>query len=137
MSTHTGLSETDQRADDLAFDVLQKQCPSRPALEHITGRWGTLVLIALKDGPTRFNELRRRVDGVSEKMLSQSLHALERDGFVERVVHSAIPPRVEYHLTPLGAQTTEKLAELVLFLEDRMPAIIAAQDRYDAVAETL
>jgi DNA-binding HxlR family transcriptional regulator len=131
MSTQHGLSETDQRADDLAFDVLQKRCPSRPALEHITGRWGTLTLIALREGPTRFNELRRRVDGVSEKMLSQSLHALERDGFVERTVHSTIPPRVEYSLTPLGAETTEKLTELVLHLEARMPAIVAAQARYD------
>jgi DNA-binding HxlR family transcriptional regulator len=132
MSTPSDLSDIDQRADELAFDVLQKRCPSRPALEHITGRWGTLILIGLRDGPTRFNELRRRVDGVSEKMLSQSLHALERDGFVERNVHSTIPPRVEYSLTPLGTITTEKLTALVLHLEEQMQNILAAQERYDA-----
>ena len=71
----------------------------------MTGRWGTLIMLALRDGPVRFNELRRRVDGVSEKMLSQGLQALERDGFVVREVRSAMPPRVEYQLTPLGVQT--------------------------------
>ena len=117
--------------DDCAFDVLAPRCPSRPVLEHITGRWGTLILIALRESPARFNELRRRVGGVSEKMLAQSLHALERDGLVARAVHSTIPPRVEYSLTPLGAQTAEKLWELVLHLEDAMPQVLVAQQHYD------
>lgn len=116
---------------EFAFDVLAQRCPSRPVLEHITGRWGKLVLIALRDSPARFNELRRRVGGVSEKMLAQSLHALERDGFVAREVHSAIPPRVEYSLTPLGTRTTQKLWELVAHLEDAMPQVLAAQQDYD------
>lgn len=116
------------------FDVLGKLCPSRPVLEHVTGRWGSLVLIALREGPTRFNELRRRVDGVSEKMLAQSLHALERDGFIERAVHSTIPPRVEYTLTPLGVQTTEKLWEFVQVLEDVMPQVLKSQAAYDSAA---
>ena len=125
-----------REVDDLAFDVLQRRCPSRPALEHITGRWGTLVLLALREGPTRFNELRRRVDGVSEKMLAQSLHALERDGFVGRTVHSTIPPRVEYTLTPLGMTVMERLTDLVECLEGAMPEILAAQERYDAAVES-
>ena len=119
-------------SQEFAFDVLVQGCPSRPVLEHITGRWGTLVLIALRDSPARFNELRRRVSGVSEKMLAQSLHALERDGFVAREVHSAIPPRVEYSLTPVGKQTAEKLWELVVHLEDVMPQVLTAQHDYDA-----
>jgi DNA-binding HxlR family transcriptional regulator len=132
----TGARADDENAgadvwDRLTFDVLAKRCPSRPVLEHVTGRWGTLVLIAVREGPTRFNELRRRVDGVSEKMLAQSLHALERDGFVERTVHSTIPPRVEYALTPLGTQTTDKLRELVEVLENAMPQILEAQSGYD------
>ena len=124
-------------AADLSFDVLASGCSSRPVLEHITGRWGTLVLLALRrEGPTRFNELRRRVDGVSEKMLAQSLHALERDGFVERTVHSTIPPRVEYTLTALGTQTADKLHELVDLLENSMPQVLASQSSYDdATAE--
>ncbi len=83
--------ETDQLAGGCSLDVLQKHCSSRRVLEHLTGRWGALILIALREGPTRFNKLRRGVDGVSEKMLAQSLHALERDGFVVRAVHSTDP----------------------------------------------
>ena len=126
---------TDEMADDLAFDVFERRCPSRPTLEHLTGRWGTLVLLGLHKGPTRFNELRRRVDGVSEKMLSQTLHALERDGFVDRVVQSSIPPRVEYSLTPLGTGAAAKLVELVEFLEGAMPAVLASREKYDAASE--
>jgi DNA-binding HxlR family transcriptional regulator len=88
-------------------------------------------MMALRDGPIRFNELRRRVDGVSEKMLSQGLQALERDGFVAREVQSTMPPRVEYQLTPLGVQTSDRLKELVKFLEGRMPDVETAQARYD------
>ena len=118
-------------AQNLPFDVFAKACPSRGTLEHVTGRWGGLTLGALYDGSLRFNELRRRVDGVSEKMLAQSLHALERDGFVARAVHSTIPPRVEYDLTPIGLTVTAKLTELVDCLEASMPEILSAQERYD------
>jgi DNA-binding HxlR family transcriptional regulator len=134
MSTRAVTSDPEERALDLAYDVLQARCPSRHALEHVTGRWGTLIMMALLEGPARFNELRRRVDGVSEKMLSQGLQALERDGFVAREVQSTMPPRVEYQLTPLGAETAGWLRELVRFLESRMPDIEAAQARYDEAA---
>lgn len=133
MDTQQAPADVDaSECAEFAFDVLAQRCPSRPVLEHITGRWGTLVLIALRESPARFNELRRRVGGVSEKMLAQSLHALERDGFVARQVHSTIPPRVEYRLTQLGTQTAEKLWALVVHLEDTMPQVIAAQQDYDA-----
>ena len=136
MTTRTVTPDAEECAAlDLAYDVLQKRCPSRPALEHVTGRWGTLILLGLRQGPTRFNELRRRVDGVSEKMLSQGLHALERDGFVAREVQSTMPPRVEYGLTPLGEEAAEKLHELVTFLEARMPDVEAAQQRYDETGD--
>src|SRR5437879_6386996 len=85
-----------------AFDVFARACPSRHTLEHVTGRWGSLTLGALNEGTLRFNELRRRVDGISEKMLSQTLHALERDGLVHREAQPVNPPRVDYALTPLG-----------------------------------
>src|SRR3954470_23177069 len=84
------------------YNVFAKACPSRGTLEHVTGRWGALTLGALHQGSFRFNELRRRVDGVSEKMLSQTLHALERDGLVRRDAQPTNPPRVDYELTPLG-----------------------------------
>ena len=113
------------------FDAFARNCPSRPTLEHVTGRWGSLVLGGLHDGPLRFNELRRRVDGVSEKMLAQTLQALERDGFVHREVRTAIPPRVEYSLTPLGRRISDKLMSLIDDLEAHMPDVLAAQQVYD------
>ena len=101
----------------MEFNVFAKACPSRPTLEHVTGRWGSLTMGALVDGSLRFNELRRRVDGVSEKMLSQTLQALERDGMVTRDVVTTIPPRVEYALTPLGEGVAAKLRALADLLE--------------------
>jgi DNA-binding HxlR family transcriptional regulator len=113
------------------FDVFVRACPSRPTLEHVTGRWGILALGGLSEGPLRFNELRRRVDGVSEKMLSQTLHALERDGLVHREAQPTNPPRVDYSLTPLGQATAERLVALIDLVEERMPEVIEAQRRYD------
>jgi DNA-binding HxlR family transcriptional regulator len=118
--------------DPLVFDVFAKNCTSRVVMDTIGGRWGILTLAALLEGTHRFNELRRRVDGVSEKMLSQTLHALERDGLVVREVVSAIPPRVEYSLTDPGRRIADKLVDLIELLESEMPVITAAQERYDA-----
>ncbi|MFD9487078.1 winged helix-turn-helix transcriptional regulator [Streptomyces sp. NPDC059991] len=118
---------------DLPFDVFSKACPSRGTLEHVTGRWGSLTLGALHEGSFRFNELRRRVDGVSEKMLSQTLHALERDGLVHREAQPTNPPRVDYTLTPLGYEVAERLLGLIHLMEDRMPSVLEARERYDTV----
>ncbi|MFI9076007.1 winged helix-turn-helix transcriptional regulator [Streptomyces sioyaensis] len=118
--------------DDLAYDVFARDCPSRDALKHVTDRWGSLTLGALLDGTFRFNELRRRVDGVSEKMLAQSLHALERDGLVHREAQQSNPPRVDYALTPLGDQVARQLRLLIDLVEDRMPQVLQARERYDA-----
>ncbi|GAA4057571.1 MULTISPECIES: winged helix-turn-helix transcriptional regulator [Actinomadura] len=117
--------------DELVADVFARACPSRRTLENVTGKWGTLALAALADGSHRFNALRRRVDGVSEKMLSQTLHVLERDGLVVRDVRATIPPHVEYSLTPLGERVAAKLRELIHLVEDEMPAVLAARARYD------
>ncbi|MET8503646.1 winged helix-turn-helix transcriptional regulator [Streptomyces sp. NPDC015232] len=118
--------------DDLAYDVFAKACPSRGTLEHVTGRWGSLTLGALHEGTFRFNELRRRVDGVSEKMLSQTLHALERDGLVHREAQPTNPPRVDYRLTPLGREVAERLLGLIHLVEGRMDQVLAAREAYDA-----
>ncbi|MFG2132004.1 winged helix-turn-helix transcriptional regulator [Streptomyces sp. NPDC048751] len=125
-----------QRADetegqDLPFNVFAKACPSRGTLEHITGRWGGLTLGALHEGSLRFNELRRRVDGVSEKMLSQTLHALERDGLVHREAQPTNPPRVDYELTPLGHEVAERLLSLIHFVEGNMDEVLRSRLRYD------
>ncbi|MYW65308.1 transcriptional regulator [Streptomyces sp. SID8379] len=118
-------------ADDSAYDVFAKACPSRGTLEHVTGRWGALTLGALHEGSFRFNELRRRVDGVSEKMLSQTLQALERDGLVHREAQPTNPPRVDYELTPLGRDVADRLLTLIHFVEGRMDDVLVARERYD------
>ena len=127
------MDTTQERTEEQNFpySVFAKACPSRATLEHITGRWGGLTLCALHEGSLRFNELRRRVDGVSEKMLSQTLHALERDGLVHREAQPTNPPRVDYELTPLGRDVAEYLKGLVDFMESRMDDVLAARTRYD------
>ncbi|NEB81421.1 helix-turn-helix transcriptional regulator [Streptomyces sp. SID14478] len=123
-------------SNDLAYDVFSKACPSRGTLEHVTGRWGALTLGALHEGSLRFNELRRRVDGVSEKMLSQTLHALERDGLVHREAQPTNPPRVDYELTPLGREVAQRLLSLIHFVEGRMDDVLVARGRYDTTRGT-
>ncbi|MFJ4191212.1 winged helix-turn-helix transcriptional regulator [Kitasatospora sp. NPDC089509] len=113
-------------------DVYDRMCPSRGVLEHVTSRWGVLVLITLRERGYRFSELRRRVSGVSEKMLAQTLQTLERDGFVLRVAHPVIPPRVDYSLTPLGREAAEYVAALAQWVENRMCAVSEAREEYDA-----
>lgn len=128
------MAEVDTERDplDVAYDVFNRNCPSRATLDDITGRWGLLVLVGLLDGTTRFNALRRRVDGVSEKMLSQALRALERDGLVERTQREVLPPVVDYQLTALGRGAAERGAALLTWLEEHMDTIAAAQATYDA-----
>ncbi|GHD95024.1 winged helix-turn-helix transcriptional regulator [Streptomyces naganishii] len=128
------MSITQERAEEqnLPYNVFAKACPSRGTLEHVTGRWGALTLGALREGSLRFNELRRRVDGVSEKMLSQTLQALERDGLVHREAQPTNPPRVDYELTPLGRQVAGHLLALIHCVEDRMDDVLAAREEYDS-----
>ncbi|MFE1311661.1 MULTISPECIES: winged helix-turn-helix transcriptional regulator [unclassified Streptomyces] len=126
------MTATTQEFEDLAYNVFAKACPSRGTLEHVTGRWGGLTLGALYEGSLRFNELRRRVDGVSEKMLSQTLHALERDGLVHREAQPTNPPRVDYQLTALGRQVAERLLALIHCVEGSMDEVLAAREAYDA-----
>jgi DNA-binding HxlR family transcriptional regulator len=116
---------------EIEYDVFSAACPSRAVLEDVTGRWGALALGALADGPLRFNELRRHVDGVSQKMLAQSLQALERDGLVNREVQSTFPLKVEYSLTPPGAVLAAKLLDLIGHLTSSMPGIVESQQSYD------
>ena len=105
-------------------DVLSCHCPSRPVLRHLTGRWGILVMVVLQGGPHRFSALRRRIGGVSERMLAQTLQQLEADGMIWRHAQDVVPPHVDYGLTPLGAQAAERLLALVRWLEDALPVIV-------------
>ncbi|MEU9855392.1 helix-turn-helix domain-containing protein [Streptomyces sp. NPDC047974] len=122
---------TEVQARPLLADVDGGMCPSRLVLEHVTSRWGVLVLIALLERSYRFSELRRRIGGVSEKMLTQTLQTLERDGFVHRDAKPVIPPRVDYTLTPLGEDAARRIKALALWTESLVPDVEAARARYD------
>ncbi|MDQ0844406.1 MULTISPECIES: helix-turn-helix domain-containing protein [unclassified Streptomyces] len=112
-------------------DVNREMCPSRLILEHVTSRWGVLVLAALLERSYRFSELRREIGGVSEKMLAQTLQTLERDGFVHRDAKPVIPPRVDYSLTPLGKEAAEQVWGLARWSERRVADVEAARVSYD------
>ncbi len=113
-------------------DLFAEKCPSREVLKHVTSRWGVLVLVALLDGMHRFSDLRRKVNGVSEKMLAQTLQALEADGFLTRKAYPVMPPHVEYQLTPLGREVAEKVAILTDWIEGNLMAILTEQQQYQA-----
>lgn len=109
--------------------IFAEQCLSREVLKHVTSRWGVLILVALRDGTHRFSDLRRKMGGVSEKMLAQSLQALEQDGFLNRVSYPVVPPHVEYSLTPLGEQVSDKVAALADWIELNLPQVLAQRER--------
>src|SRR5690349_14163507 len=104
-----GRLRTALAARAMRGDLSAPACPSRGVLDHVTSRWGVLALVALLDGTHRFSELRRKVGGVSEKMLAQTLRTLEADGFVLREMYPEIPPRVEYSLTALGREVADRV----------------------------
>ena len=108
-------------------DVYAAQCPSRGVLDHVTSRWGVLVLVALAEEMHRFSALRRKIGGVSEKMLAQTLTTLEADGFVERTAYPEVPPRVEYRLTPLGRDVAQRVEGLVEWIEGNLPRVLRAR----------
>ena len=108
-------------------DVFTDQCPSRAILTHVTSRWGVLVLVALLSGTHRFSELRRKIVGISEKMLAQTLQTLEGDGFVVRISYPVVPPHVEYNLTPMGQEIGKRVEGLADWIELNLAEILAAQ----------
>jgi DNA-binding HxlR family transcriptional regulator len=125
------LSEQMRRGELFAVE-----CPSREILKHVTSRWGVLVLVALMGGTHRFSELRRKVGGVSEKMLAQTLQCLEKDGFVKRVSLPVVPPHVEYTLTPMGEEVGHKVESLADWIEDNLPRIMKVQQEVQAAGST-
>lgn len=115
-------------------NVRVAECPSREIMDHLTSRWGVLVLVVLRDGTLRFSELRQRIGGVSEKMLAQSLRVLEHDGFVARRAYPEVPPRVEYSLTPLGMEASTHLDTLTRWIEANLGRVQEARERGEPVA---
>lgn len=125
MSERPGKPET-LSEKMLRGDVMAAACPSREILRHLTSRWGVLVLISLLEGTRRFGDLRRRISGVSERMLAETLQALESDGMVLRVAHKVVPPHVDYSLTPLGREAALKVRALADWIEINLPRIVGA-----------
>jgi DNA-binding HxlR family transcriptional regulator len=105
--------------------LFPSSCPSRVVLDHVTSKWGVLVLVALTDRTLRWGELRRSVQGISEKMLAQTLKTFERDGLVSRVARPVIPPHVEYSLTERGDELVALLHPLLSWIARKAPEILA------------
>lgn len=118
------------KLDDLLGESYAPDCPGRDVLDHVVSRWGMLVLIALAERTYRYAELRRRIGGVSERMLALTLRTLAEDGFVLRHDFGEVPPRVEYSLTPMGRQVAAHLAVLGRWIATNTPRVLAARERY-------
>lgn len=109
-------------------------CPTRMILDRVADKWTVLILGLLAKEPMRFNRLRREIDGLSQKMLSQTLKSLERDGLITRTVFPTVPVTVEYALTPLGRTLTETVDALRNWAETHIADVLQAQGRYDGTA---
>jgi len=116
----------------LRGDAYAADCPTRRLLDRIGDKWSVLILLLLGDGELRFGQLKQRIGGISQKMLSQTLRALERDGLVTRHAEATVPVTVRYRATPLGSDLRAALRLMIDWAETRMPEVQAAQRRYDA-----
>ena len=130
MTTMTAAQR--RAADKAAYDVFLAQCPSRQLLDRLSDKWVTLTLVALVEGPQRYSQLARTIAGVSQKMLTQTLRTLERDGLVTRTVTPSVPVTVTYELTDLGRSLQSVVELLKDWAEGHMGQVLAARDTYDA-----
>jgi DNA-binding HxlR family transcriptional regulator len=111
-------------------NVLNQSCESRQALERIADKWTCLIVYALLDGPRRHGELKRLIEGISQKMLTQTLRSMEADGLATRTVIDVIPPHVEYGLTPLGQTLSDPLVAICQWAMDHLPELQAAREAH-------
>jgi len=116
---------------DKVPDPFNSACPTRQILDRIADKWTVLLLVLIREKPMRFNALRHRIAGLSQKVLSQTLKSLERDGLVTRHAYATVPVTVEYAITPLGASLADTLAPLARWAEDHMGEIVAARAGFD------
>jgi DNA-binding HxlR family transcriptional regulator len=119
--------------DPFQWDA-REDCQVRQILDRVADKWSLLVIALLENRRLRFTELRREIDGVSQRMLTVTLRSLERDGLVKRTVHPVVPPRVEYELTPLGGTLHATIRSLVTWTEAHQEEIAAARSAYDSRA---
>jgi DNA-binding HxlR family transcriptional regulator len=121
----------------MEWDVYNERCPTRMVLDRIADKWTVLIVGALKDNKKRFGELRREVGGVSQKMLTQTLKGLERDGIVTRRVFATVPPRVEYSLTDLGRTLIGMLESIRDWSEKNIEDVLKARDEFDSRTDSI
>ena len=112
-------------------------CPTRQILDRVGDKWAVLILLLLRQEPVRFNRLRRAIEGISQKMLSQVLKSLERDGLIRRRAIATVPVTVEYSLLPLGATLAAAVDPLRDWAEKNLNEVLAAQRRYDAQRKSI
>jgi len=115
----------------MRYDVYAKSCPSRMILDRISNKWSMLILNRLRDETVRFNQLRREIDGISQKVLSQTLKHLERDGLIDREAFPTVPVTVEYSITDLGRTLSDTVHILTHWAEENFDAVVMAQRSYD------
>lgn len=120
----------------VAYDAFLKGCPTNELLSRISDKWVGLVMTALREGPQRYSDLGRRIPGVSQKMLTQTLRTLERDGLVTRTVTPSVPVRVDYALTPLGESLAHLFSAVKDWAEEHIERVFEARERYDSEAGT-
>lgn len=120
-----------------AWNVMVATCPSRTSLAKIANKWTAMIIIALSNGPVRFGGVRDAVDGISGKVLADTLRDLERDGIVERRAYDEMPPRVEYELTTLGQTLREPLSALGRWAEQHIEDVLSARESYDNRADPM
>ncbi|MGO1482293.1 MAG: winged helix-turn-helix transcriptional regulator, partial [Brachybacterium sp.] len=121
---------------DTSWNVLMATCPSRTSLARIANKWTAMIVIALSGGPLRFRDIQSTVEGISGKVLTDTLRALERDGIVTRRVYAEVPPRVEYELTELGQTLSSPLAALRTWAESHFDQVLASRQAYDEAAKS-
>jgi len=115
----------------MRYDVYAKNCPSRLVLDRISNKWSMLILNRLRGETVRFNQLRREIDGISQKVLSQTLKNLERDGLIHREAFPTVPVTVEYSITELGRTLSDTVHILTHWAEENFEAVVQAQQSYD------
>jgi DNA-binding HxlR family transcriptional regulator len=132
MPTRTAAQRREEAARE--YDAFLASCPARQLLDRISDKWVTLIISALADGPQRYSDLSRRIAGVSQKMLTQTLRSLERDGLLTRSVTPSVPVRVDYELTSLGRTLLPLIASIKGWAESHMPEVAAARSQYDEMS---
>jgi DNA-binding HxlR family transcriptional regulator len=132
VTTRTAAQRRERAA--LEYNAYVRECPTHKLLSRISDKWVSLTLVALAGGPQRYSELTRTMAGISQKMLTQTVRALERDGIIARTAHPSVPVRVDYRLTPLGETLLPVMRQIKAWAEQHIEEVEEARDYFDDAA---